>query len=226
MTSLALTSRPLARIDVPALARTSTLLLAGAAPVSAIPLFVLTWLPLHDAAVFLVLPLALTAAALLVRRSPEARWAARGLVAGIVAVFAYDAVRMPLVWTHVWPDFIPRLGGWITGAGGTDTVVGYTWRWIGDGGGIGLAFFVFCGLLLSIRPTLVTTRPVLLAVGYGVFVWAGLMATVILPARGEALLFSITPATVALSLLGHLVYGAVLGLFLRHHLRARTEPPR
>jgi hypothetical protein len=212
--------RPLAHVDVAVLGRVSVLMCAGAAPVSAIPLFVLGWVSLTDVALFGVVPLALIATALLIRRSPQAAWAARGLVAGICAVFAYDAVRMPLVWTNIWPDFIPRLGGWVTGESGTDATVGYAWRWIGDGGGIGLAFFVFCGLVLTIRPALVTARPVLLSVGYGVFVWTGLMATVGLPARGEALLFSITPATVALSLLGHLVYGAVLGLFLRHHLKA------
>jgi hypothetical protein len=200
-------------------------MLAGAAPVSAIPVFVLGWVSLTNAALFGVVPLAVTATALLIRRSPQAVWAARGLVAGIAAVFAYDAVRMPLVWTNVWPDFIPRLGGWVTGEGGRNATVGYAWRWIGDGGGIGLAFFVFCGLLLTIRPALVTGRPLLLAVGYGVFVWTGLMATVVLPARGEELLFSITPASVALSLLGHLVYGSVLGLFLRHHVRPLRHRP-
>ena len=199
-------------------------MLAGAAPVSAIPLFVLGWVRLEDAALFGVIPLAVIAIALLVRRSPQATWAARGWVAGVLAVFAYDAVRMPLVWTHVWPDFIPRLGGWVTGDGGKDAVVGYAWRWIGDGGGIGLAFFVFIGLVLSIRPRLVTARPVLISVGYGVFVWTGLMATVILPARGEALLFAITPASVALSLLGHLVYGSVLGLCLRAVIRRSSSP--
>jgi len=214
--------RPLTRVDVIGLGRVGVLMLAGAAPVTAIPLFVLGWVSLNDAAVFGVLPLALIATALLIRRSPQAVWAGRGLVAGVAAVFAYDAVRMPLVWTNIWPDFIPRLGGWITGAGGKDAIVGYTWRWIGDGGGIGLAFFVFCGLVLEIRPSIVTTRPMLLSVGYGVFVWTGLMATVILPAHGEALLFPITPTSVALSLLGHLVYGSVLGLFLRHHLRDRA----
>jgi hypothetical protein len=212
--------RPLTRIDVFGLGRFGVLLLAGAAPVSAIPLFVLDWVPLKDSALFGVLPLAVITTALLIRRSPQAAWAARGLVAGLVAVFAYDAVRMPLVWTNVWPDFIPRLGGWVTGEGGRDPFVGYAWRWIGDGGGIGIAFFVFCGLVLSIRPALISARPVLLAIGYGVFVWTGLMATVLIPARGEELLFRVTPATLALSLVGHLVYGSVLGLFLRGYIRA------
>ena len=215
--------RPLLRFDVAGLGRIAVLMLAGAAPVTSIPLFVLGWVSLKDAALFGVVPLAVIATGLLTRRSPQAGWAARGLVAGICAVFAYDAVRMPLVWTNVWPDFIPRLGGWVTGAGGRNATVGYAWRWIGDGGGIGLAFFVFCGLLLTIRPALVTHRPVLLSVGYGIFVWAGLMATVALPAHGAELLFRLTPASVALSLLGHLVYGSVLGLFLRHYLRRSPE---
>jgi hypothetical protein len=196
-------------------------MLAGAAPVSAIPVFVLGWVSLVHEALFWVVPMALVAAALMVRGSAEGRWALRGFVAGLLAVFAYDAVRMPLVWSGIWPDFIPRLGGWIVGSGGTDTAVGYTWRWIGDGGGIGLSYFVFCALALSIRPAFVTARPVLLSIGYGIFIWSGLMATVGLTGQGEKLLFALTPASLALSLLGHLVYGAVLGLCLRRHLRAR-----
>src|SRR5690242_13653837 len=118
MTTSAVALRPLTRVDITGLGRVGVLMLAGAAPVSAIPLFVLGWVNLKDAALFGVLPLALIATALLIRRSPQAVWAGRGLVAGVVAVFAYDAVRMPLVWTNVWPDFIPRLGGWVTGEGG------------------------------------------------------------------------------------------------------------
>jgi hypothetical protein len=225
MTVSLVAPRPLTRVDVFGLGRAAVLLLAGAAPVSAIPLFVLGWVPLADSALFGVLPLAVVATALLVRRSPEAGWAWEGLIAGLVAVFAYDAVRMPLVWMNVWPDFIPRLGGWVTGQGGHDALVGYTWRWIGDGGGIGIAFFVFCGLLLRVRPSVVTARPVLLAVAYGVFIWGGLMATVLLPARGQQLLFHVTPASFALSLVGHLVYGTTLGLFLRRQVRARAALP-
>jgi hypothetical protein len=211
--------RRLAGIQILSLGRAAVLMLAGAAPVTAIPLFVLGWVSLNDAALFGVVPLAVVATALIVRGSPEGAWAARGFVAGLAAVFAYDAVRMPLVWTGIWPDFIPRLGGWAAGTGGRDAAVGYAWRWIGDGGGIGVAFFVFCGLVLAVRPALVTTRPVLLSIGYGVFVWSGLMATVALTGAGERLLFALTPASIALSLVGHLVYGGVLGVFLRRCLR-------
>lgn len=199
--------------------RVGLLLLSGAMPVTAIPLYVLGWLPMRDAALFLVAPLAVAAAVLMFRRSPEAVWAARGFAAGLVAVTAYDGVRMPLVWLNIWPDFIPRVGGWVTGHGGHNAAVGYAWRYLGDGGGIGLAFFVFCGVALAVRPALVMARPVALAIGYGVFIWSGLLATVAIPARGETLLFRLTPVSFLLSLLGHLIYGTVLGLFLRHHVR-------
>jgi hypothetical protein len=201
-----------------ALVATALLVLAGAMPVSAIPIFVLDWLPMNDSAPFIVAPLALVAISFMLRRTAEGIWAARGAVAGLAAVLAYDTLRLPLVWTDIWPDFIPRLGGWVSGQRGSNTVVGYLWRYFGDGAGIGLAYFVFCGLALAIRPQLIVKRPVLASVGYGVLVWAGLMATVALPARGEQLLFHLTPSTVSLSLTGHLIYGAVLGLFLRHHL--------
>lgn len=204
-------------------ARVGVLLLAGAMPVSSIPLFVLGWLSMTDAAVFCVAPLALAAVVIMAGRSREAHWALRGAAAGLVAVLAYDGLRLPLVWTNVWPDFIPRLGGWVTGGAGPDAGVGYVWRYLGDGAGIGLAYFVFCSVVLLLRPALVTARPVLLSVGYGVFIWTGLLATVALPARGETLLFRLTPATVLLSLAGHLIYGTVLGLFLRNQLRNTTE---
>jgi hypothetical protein len=90
---------------------------------------------------------------------------------------------------------------------------------------MGLSFFVVCSVVLTIRPQLLIGRPVLASVGYGVFVWSGLIVTVALPARGEQLLFRLTPASVSLSLLGHLIYGAVLGLCLRRHVRAECSSP-
>jgi hypothetical protein len=201
--------------NLPTAARIAVLIAAGAMPVTSIPLYILGWLPMTYAALIFVIPLSIATVAMIWHRSPEAVWAARGIGAGLIAVFAYDAVRMPLVWTNIWPDFIPRLGGWITGADTQNALVGYTWRYLGDGAGIGLSFFVCCGVVLTIRPSLVTTRPVLLSIGYGVFVWTGLIATVVLPARGQEMLFHITPASFGLSLLGHLIYGSVLGLVLR-----------
>src|SRR5262249_16433508 len=127
------------------------------------------------------------------------------------------------------PDFIPRLGGWILGTDSSNAVVGYAWRYFGDGAGIALAFFVACGVLETVRPALVRRHPVTLAVGYGVFVWSGLVGTIAFSTRGASMLFALPPASLALSLLGHLIYGGVLGLRLRHATRATVvadAPPR
>ncbi|MFC0626019.1 hypothetical protein [Kribbella deserti] len=203
--------------------RSLALFAAGAMPVLSIPLHVAGLLQLRVAALILVIPLAMVTVLLIRAGSREANWAGRGLLAGLVAVAMYDAVRMPMVWTGIWPDFIPALGGWITGAGGENASVGYLWRYLGDGGGIGMAYFVFCAAVYSLRPTWVSRRPLLLSVSYGVFIWTGLVGTVAVLPRGEEMMFSLTPASLGLSLLGHLIYGMTLGLFLR---RICQESPR
>jgi hypothetical protein len=176
------------------------------------------------AALFLVAPLALLAAALMLHGSPEAVWARKGLVAGLAAVTAYDALRIPVSFTGLWSDFIPRLGGWVIGTNDDQLLVGYLWRYIGDGGGIGMAFFVFCGVVASVRPSLITTHPMLLSLGYGVFIWLGLVLTVVLTPHGAEMLFPMTQAKFFLSLLGHLVYSAVLGAFLPKAMAPLTTP--
>jgi len=69
----------------------------------------------------------------------------RGLIAGMVACIVYDGARLFAV--HVlglMGDFIPVMGSWVTGEPNTtgSAAVGYVWRYIGDGGGLGVAFFV------------------------------------------------------------------------------------
>ena len=69
----------------------------------------------------------------------------RGLIAGMVACIVYDAARLFAV--HVlglMGDFIPVMGSFVTGEPDTtgSAAVGYIWRYIGDAGGLGVAFFV------------------------------------------------------------------------------------
>lgn len=194
--------------------RSVVLIAAGAMPVLSIPLFVMGVMSMTTAALFLVIPLSLLAAALIVKGSPESAWALKGLIAGVVAVAAYDVARMPMVFTGVWPDFIPRLGGWVLGISQDHLFVGYLWRYLGDGGGIGLAFFVFCRAVASVRPSLITARPMLLSIGYGVFIWGGLCATVTFIPHGSEMLFPMNSISFCLTLVGHLIYGSVLGFFL------------
>ena len=111
------------------------------------------------------------------------------------------------------------MGTWILGSGSAadagspvvGAVVGYLWRYVGDGGGIGVAFFVLVAATGLRRWGERAT--VAASVTFAVFpVWTGLVATVALAPRGQQQMFPLTPATVLLSLVGHLVFGLVLGL--------------
>jgi hypothetical protein len=192
--------------------RVVAFMLAGAAPILAIPVFVFGLVDIRDSALFFVAPTVLLAAGLAVQGSTEAKWAVRGLVAGLIAVTLYDATRFPFVLTGVWPDFIPRFGASVLGASGENLLMGYFWRYLGDGGGMGVFFFMACAVLGIHRGTWLGRHAVALGVGYGIFIWSGLVATVTIPDAGETALFSLTPLITVLSLVGHLVYGAVLGV--------------
>lgn len=184
-------------------------------PVISIPLHVSGMLALNDSATLLVIPLMVTTLAMIWTKSEESIWAIRGLIAGIVAVACYDAIRIPLAMSGVWPDFIPALGGWVSGTESSNWPLGYIWRYVGDGGGMGMTYFVCCGVVMRVFPRLVTSRPILLSVSAGIFIWTGLILTVAILPLGESMLFELTPMSLGLSLIGHLVYGGVLGLFLR-----------
>jgi hypothetical protein len=138
----------------------------------------------------------------------------RGLISGMVACIVYDGARLFAV--HVlglMGDFIPVMGSWVTGEPDTagSAAVGYVWRYIGDGGGLGVAFFVIAFAVGIDRWS--NVNAVLAAVGFAVFpTWTGLIATVALAPRGEEMMFALTPAAVATTLIGHLVFGLVLGL--------------
>lgn len=206
------------------LLQSMTLIAAGAMPVLSIPLAVMGVSSMTTQALYLVIPLSLLTVGLILQDSPESAWAFKGLVAGLAAVTAYDAVRIPMVLTDVWPDFIPHLGGWVLGTEQDNLFVGYLWRYLGDGGGIGMAFFVFCGMVASVRPSWITAQPMLLSIGYGIFIWSGLCATVVLIPNGSKMLFAMSPMNFFLSLLGHLIYGAVLGLFLSRMIHPALGP--
>jgi hypothetical protein len=153
----------------------------------------------------------------------------RGLIAGMVACIVYDGARLFAV--HVlglMGDFIPVMGAWVTGEPDTagSAAVGYVWRYIGDGGGLGVAFFVVAFALGIDRWK--NVYAVLACVAFAVFpTWTGLMATVALAPHGEEMMFPLNPATVTITLLGHVIFGLVLGLaFLKAPRgRGRSEWP-
>ncbi len=138
----------------------------------------------------------------------------RGLIAGMVACIVYDGARLFAV--HVlglMGDFIPVMGSWVTGEPDTtgSAAVGYVWRYIGDGGGLGVAFFVVAFALGIDRWS--NTKAVLAAVAFAVFpTWTGLIATVALAPRGQQMMFPLNTATISITLIGHVIFGLVLGL--------------
>ncbi|MEQ3549945.1 hypothetical protein WIS52_05640 [Pseudonocardia nematodicida] len=200
----------------PGFVRPALHVLLAALPLLAISAHVFGLVEMQISAAVAVIPLA-TVVLVLSVFAPHAadRVVLHGLVWGVLACGIYDVFRLDTVYMlGLWGDFIPTMGTWITGnpdgmVGGA--VVGYLWRYIGDGGGIGITFFVVaavCGLQRCSRRTVV-----LAAVGFGVFpVWSGLIATVGLAPQGQQLMFTLTPTTVLLSLIGHLIFGLVLGL--------------
>jgi len=58
------------------------------------------------------------------------------------------------------------------------------------------------------------------ALGFGIAIWLCLLGTLVLAPHGEEMLFKLTPTTLSLSLLGHLIYGAVIGILLPAVCRA------
>ena len=149
----------------------------------------------------------------------------RGLIAGMVACIVYDGARLFAV--HVlglMGDFIPVMGSFVTGEPDTagSAAVGYMWRYIGDAGGLGVAFFVVAFALGIDRWS--NVKAVLASVAFAVFpTWAGLMATVALLPRGEEMMFPLNAATVTITLVGHLVFGLVLGLAFLKAPRGRGK---
>ena len=201
-------------------------LLLAALPLLAISAHVFGLITMQESAGMLVIPLATAVVALTVL-APHAgdRVVADGMLWGVVGCAVYDGFRLTTV--HVfgwWADFIPVMGTWITGDPQDLTsgaVVGYLWRYIGDGGGIGITFFALAsavGLQRASRRTAVLT-----SIGFSVFpVWAGLIGTVALADRGQTMMFPLTWVTLTLSLVGHLIFGWIMGLGF-HRSRAVRE---
>ena len=175
------------------------------------------------ASVFLLPMLAILAVLVVVKPDRIDRTALSGFAWGLVACAGYDSFRLPSVYVfRLWGDFFGRIGGWATGTS-SDYLAGYLWRYLGDGAGIGVVVFLLAAALGA--ASWPRRRVIGLTVAFAVCpVWAGLVLTDGLAPAGRAL-FPLNATTLALSLAGHLVYGAVLGygLWLSQH-RAGPSP--
>jgi hypothetical protein len=210
------------------IARLALFLLLSGLPILAISAHVFGLISESTSGKLVILPLAAALAAV-VMFAPHATDAiiARGFVAGMVACIIYDAFRLFNVQVlGLMGDFIPTMGTWVTGSPDStaNTVVGYVWRYLGDAGGLGVAFYIVAFAVGLDRWS--SRRVILAATGFAVFpVWAGLIATAGLAPRGEELLFHLTPAAVTITLIGHVIFGLFLGLgFVRTRERCGQWP--
>jgi hypothetical protein len=191
-------------------------LVLAALPLLSITAHVAGLVPMHVTAGLVVIPTALVLLVLgIFVPAPEDRLVLAGLRWGILATAVYDVFRLDTVaFLGWWGDFIPTMGTWLIDVDPSSRVLGgvagYVWRYAGDGGGLGVVFLVLAAAtgLRRLGPRVTVAAAVLFAVGP---TWGGLMVTVLLP-RGQQLMFALTPVTVTLSFVGHVIFGIVLGL--------------
>jgi hypothetical protein len=131
-----------------------------------------------------------------------------GLVAGMIATGIYDILRIGLMLAGLWGDPIPSIGRLALNDPNAEWYWGYVWRFVGNGGGMGLAF------------AMLPWRGVKLGIAYGSAICMGLVVLLYFWPVSQEHFFALTPATAAGGMAGHWVYGAVLGW-----LTARWLPP-
>ena len=168
----------------------------GMSPVTALSLTILGLWTLPIGMLLLVAPSAALGVACAVRHSYCRRLALKGLMFGVMAVFLYDCMRVPFIWFGWWGDFIPKIGGWLLATAQPNWLVGYLYRYIGDGGFMGSAFTSIYAYFLG---GMDKKRTVMSGIIFGVLIWVGLLINVVATVRGAEMLFKLTPITEASS---------------------------
>ena len=185
----------------------------GFSPITALAVAIFGLLPLPVNTLLIVLPATVLGIGLALRFPTYGKLALKGLLLGLIAVFLYDCMRYPFIIAGVWGDFIPKINMWLFKTSQPNWMVGYLWRYLGDGGFMGMAFTVgYCAL----KPR-VDSR--IAGLGFGVAIWLCLIGTLVLAPHGQEMLFRVTAITLSLSLLGHLIYGAAIGILLPYVCR-------
>jgi hypothetical protein len=200
---------------------------AGMAPIGALSLSIFGVWTLPTGTLVLVMPAIVSSLLIGMLYPVYGRLALKGFCFGVIAVTLYDCTRVPFIVTGIWGDFIPKIGGWLLSRPEPHWALGYLWRYIGNGGGMGIAFTVPYTLWLAHdqqlhssngqRLHLKVTNPrrtITIATSYGVGIWCCLLITLLLSTHGQEMLFRLTPLSFVLSLMGHLVFGAVLGILI------------
>lgn len=141
------------------------------------------------------------------------RRAVTGFLSGIVAVLAYDCTRLALSYSQGGTDPIPHIGTMLAGPG-APWWLGYLWRTLGNGAGLGIVFAMLCPRAWW--------RP-LTGLLYASCVGLGMLAFLFTFPQAQAQLFKLTWQTGVNSALGHGTYGLVLGLMCRAAVRREAR---
>jgi hypothetical protein len=157
---------------------------------------------------YAVVPAAAVLVVLSLRHPAWGKRALLGLVAGMLATGVYDVLRIGLVYMGLWGDPIPSIGRLALADPNADPVWGYVWRFIGNGGGMGLAF------------AMLPWRGIRLGIAYGSAICLGLLGLLYFWPAAQEHFFPLTALTATGAMAGHWVYGAVLGW-----LTTRWLPP-
>lgn len=187
---------------------------AGLLPVSSIALHCAGFISLTHCLFFLIIPALAVALVSGAINHHVLRLAARGWVSGIVAVALYDVSRVPFIIAG-WEDFIPHITSWLTGNNDNAYLIGYTWRYVGNGGGLGIVFFLLANHF-GWRKYVVSN-----GVSFGLLVFGGLVSLLIFLPESQKLMFEVTPLSFFGGMIGHIVYGFVIGRM--YHIYASTS---
>lgn len=182
----------------------------GFFPVCSIILHCVGVMPLHQCLFFLVVPTILLFIFFGMKFPEIGRTVLVGFLAGIIAVFFYDLSRLPYILAG-WSDFIPKIGAWVTNTNNESFLLGYTWRYLGNGGGMGVAFFILISQLKSYQGLIFK------GLLFGLFVFTGLMLVLCFFEHTQSMMFKITPLSFTGSITGHIIYGLVLGFIAKKY---------
>ncbi len=190
----------------------------GFSPIASLSLSTFNLIPLHISGPAIVFPAMVGAVVLGSVFRQYRQILVRGLLLGVISVFLYDSIcRFPFMALGVWHDFIPKIGNYLLDRENVHWSVGYLWRYIGNGGGMGLAFYAVYPLMAR------RIAAVKAGLIYGVVVFCCLLATIYLSPSGRTYLFDPNRLTASLGFLGHLVYGLSLGLGAQRLLYSRRS---
>lgn len=141
-----------------------------------------------------------------------------GLKSGIFSVFVYDLARWSLSFLLKLNDFIPKIGGWLLNDNQQYFTISYLYRYIGNGGGLGIGFSALMSILMIYRSKhKFKLDEMIWGIGYGIFVWICLLITLKLSTHGEELMFKLDLRYIIVTFLGHVVFGSCLGIYFKFY---------